>query len=40
MIRFIDDTLARVFAKMDELGLTDNTVIVFTSDHGDVDSEA
>lgn len=35
MIRFIDDTLARVFAKMDELGLTDNTVVVFTSDHGD-----
>ncbi|MFS0727455.1 sulfatase-like hydrolase/transferase [Paenibacillus sp. 1P07SE] len=35
MIRFIDDTLARVFEKMDELGLTDNTVIVFTSDHGD-----
>lgn len=35
MIRFIDDTLARVFAKLEELGLMDNTVIVFTSDHGD-----
>ncbi|WP_176835490.1 MULTISPECIES: sulfatase [unclassified Paenibacillus] len=35
MIRFIDDTLARVFAKLEELGLTDNTVVVFTSDHGD-----
>ena len=35
MIRFIDDALGRVFAKLEELGLTDNTVIVFTSDHGD-----
>lgn len=35
MIRFIDDTLARVFTKLEELGLTGNTVIVFTSDHGD-----
>jgi arylsulfatase len=35
MIRFIDDTLERIMQKMDELGLTDNTVIIFTSDHGD-----
>ncbi|WP_168121359.1 sulfatase-like hydrolase/transferase [Paenibacillus sp. HB172176] len=35
MIRFIDDTLERVFAKLDELGLTNNTVVLFTSDHGD-----
>ncbi|UQZ81131.1 Arylsulfatase [Paenibacillus konkukensis] len=35
MIRFIDDILAKIFAKMDELGLTANTVIMFTSDHGD-----
>ncbi|CAG7626097.1 Arylsulfatase [Paenibacillus solanacearum] len=35
MISFIDDTLGRVFAKMGELGLMDNTVIIFTSDHGD-----
>ncbi|BFT70935.1 sulfatase-like hydrolase/transferase [Paenibacillus sp. P36] len=35
MIRFIDDTLAKIFAKLDELHLSDNTVIVFLSDHGD-----
>jgi arylsulfatase len=35
MIRFIDDTLAKVFAKMDELGLTEHTIVIFTSDHGD-----
>lgn len=35
MIRFIDDTLEKIFAKLDELELTDNTVILFTSDHGD-----
>ncbi|TDF94852.1 sulfatase family protein [Paenibacillus piri] len=35
MIQFIDDTLGRVFAKLEQLGLRDNTVIVFTSDHGD-----
>lgn len=35
MIRFIDDTLGRVFAALEEEGLTDNTVVIFTSDHGD-----
>jgi arylsulfatase len=35
MIRFIDDTLAKIFAKIDSLGLMENTVILFTSDHGD-----
>ena len=34
MIRFIDDTL-EIFAKLDELQLSDNTVILFLSDHGD-----
>ncbi|MFD0679014.1 MULTISPECIES: sulfatase family protein [unclassified Paenibacillus] len=35
MIQFIDDTIGRVFAKLEQLGLAENTVIVFTSDHGD-----
>jgi len=35
MIKFIDDTLATLFAKMESLGLMENTIIVFTSDHGD-----
>lgn len=35
MIRFIDDTLAGIFAKMESLSLMENTIIVFTSDHGD-----
>lgn len=35
MINFIDDTIGRVTAKLEELGLTDDTVVIFTSDHGD-----
>ena len=35
MINFIDDTIGRVAAKLEELGLTDDTVVIFTSDHGD-----
>lgn len=35
MIRFIDDTIGRVMAKLDELGLTEDTVVIFLSDHGD-----
>ncbi|ULL18329.1 DUF4976 domain-containing protein [Paenibacillus sp. H1-7] len=35
MIRFIDDTLATIFAKMESLGLMEHTMIIFTSDHGD-----
>ena len=31
----IDDAVGRVIARLDELGLADNTVIAFTSDHGD-----
>lgn len=36
MVKYIDDQLGRVLAKLDELGLTDRTLIVFTSDHGDM----
>ncbi|WP_306046610.1 sulfatase-like hydrolase/transferase [Nioella sp. MMSF_3534] len=35
LIKQIDDQLGQLFAFMDERGLTDNTMIVFTSDHGD-----
>ena len=35
MITMIDDAVGRVLATLDELGLTDNTVVIFTSDHGD-----
>ncbi len=35
LIKQIDDQLGRLFAFLDEEGLTDTTMIVFTSDHGD-----
>ncbi|HLQ88827.1 MAG TPA: sulfatase-like hydrolase/transferase [Xanthobacteraceae bacterium] len=36
MIAMIDDGIARILKRLDELGLTHNTVLVFTSDHGDL----
>ncbi len=36
MIAMIDDGMAKILKRLDELGLADNTVIVFTSDHGDL----
>jgi arylsulfatase A-like enzyme len=35
-IEFIDDSVGRILASLGELGLADDTLIVFTSDHGDV----
>jgi arylsulfatase A-like enzyme len=35
MIALVDDCVGRVLAKLDSLGLGDNTLVVFTSDHGD-----
>ncbi|MDX1483943.1 MAG: sulfatase-like hydrolase/transferase, partial [Alphaproteobacteria bacterium] len=35
MITMVDDQIARVLAKLDELGLSDDTVVIFTADHGD-----
>jgi arylsulfatase A-like enzyme len=35
LIKQIDDQLGRVFAYLDETGKVDETMIVFTSDHGD-----
>ncbi len=35
MITMIDDAVGRVLTRLDTLGLRDNTVVIFTSDHGD-----
>ena len=35
MIAMIDDAVGRVLAKLDDLGLADNTIVIFTADHGD-----
>ena len=36
MITMIDDGIAKILKRLDDLGLTRNTVLVFTSDHGDL----
>ncbi len=38
-IRWVDDGLARVRAKLDDVGVLDRTVVVFTSDHGEAFGE-
>ena len=35
LIKQLDDNLGRLFKWMDETGVSDNTIIAFTSDHGD-----
>lgn len=35
LIKQLDDHLGRLFAWMDQAGLSENTIIAFTSDHGD-----
>lgn len=35
MIAMIDDAVGTILAKLDEAGLADNTIVVFTADHGD-----
>ena len=35
MITMIDDAIGRVLKRLDEIGLADDTVVIFTSDHGD-----
>ena len=35
MITMIDDAVGRILARLEALGLADNTVVVFTADHGD-----
>ena len=36
MITMIDDGIAKVLKRLDELGLSKDTVVIFTSDHGDL----
>jgi arylsulfatase A-like enzyme len=36
MIASVDESVGRVMAKLDELKLTDNTIVIFTSDNGGV----
>ncbi len=36
MISFVDDAVGRILGKLTELGLDENTVVIFTSDHGDL----
>ena len=36
MVKYIDDEVGRVLKKLDELGLADNTLVIFTTDHGDM----
>ena len=35
MIAMIDDAVGAILAKLDEAGLADDTIVVFTADHGD-----
>ena len=39
MIRMVDDQIKRFVARLEELGMMENTVICFTSDHGDMAGE-
>ncbi|NOX54630.1 MAG: sulfatase-like hydrolase/transferase [Planctomycetes bacterium] len=36
MVKYIDDQVGRILRKLDELGLSDNTLVIFTTDHGDM----
>ncbi|QXD25886.1 sulfatase-like hydrolase/transferase [Opitutia bacterium ISCC 51] len=39
MIECIDDNIGRLIAELDKLGLEDDTIVVLTSDHGDLMGE-
>jgi len=36
MVSFMDKCIGRILDKLDELGLSDNTIVVFTTDHGHI----
>jgi len=36
MVSFVDHEIGRVMAKLEELGLSEDTIVVFISDHGDM----
>jgi len=39
MVASLDDYMGRLMKKIDELGISDNTILVFTSDHGEMAGE-
>lgn len=39
MTRFVDDSIGRIIDKLESLRIRDNTIIVFTADHGDFAGE-
>ncbi len=39
MVRFLDDMVGRVMTSLDELGLREDTIVVFCADHGDFAGE-
>jgi len=36
LVKEIDDWVGKILDKVDELGLADNTMVIFTSDHGEM----
>jgi arylsulfatase A-like enzyme len=36
MIEFIDEGIGRILATLESLGVAENTIVIFTSDHGDM----
>jgi arylsulfatase A-like enzyme len=39
MVKCIDDNVGKMLKKLDALGLTDRTMVIFTADHGDMRGE-
>ena len=39
MIRYLDDAIGGILRTLDETGLADNTIVIFTADHGDYAGE-
>ncbi|MBC7237105.1 MAG: sulfatase-like hydrolase/transferase [Chloroflexi bacterium] len=39
MVRFLDDGVGRILDALDDLGLRENTIVVFCTDHGDFSGE-
>ncbi|OPZ05265.1 MAG: Choline-sulfatase [candidate division BRC1 bacterium ADurb.BinA364] len=39
MVRYVDGLIGEILAKLDELGLRENTIVLYTSDHGELAGE-
>ncbi|TFG66430.1 MAG: hypothetical protein E4H27_09960, partial [Anaerolineales bacterium] len=39
MVRFIDDSVGQILRTLDDLGMRENTIVVFCADHGDFSGE-